>query len=514
MTGLIQYNDYVYKTIFYNPRLSKMSYHIYSSIGCMVFSLLIAFLAFFLISKRMKTRKIERMNKVCNQRHQQNRLNAAQIESRASLLNNNVDDINLVTINRYLSSTKKIEYNLGNRDFFSFSDLSKGSIVYKDVLNKYGCGSCGPRSFYGTMSVHKCLEDKMKKWLNSEDALAYSGWKQAVMSLPHTFANGKQHIIIYDEAIRFPALDSIQRFAQSTSSSFLHNDMTDLENKIQTLDSKIPKKMKDITRKFIYVEGVYLNRGTICLFEQVVNLAKKYNYRIILDDTLGFGFLGENGKGILEHYNLLSNWKNNHICAVVIGLDSCLGANGAVCLGDKENIRYQHTGAAGFIFSASLPPFYAATATNSLNQIIKNPKEHKDKIKIILTSTNMFVLAFQQIFEPQINNHVDYSIIYTPIFHIYALEDSQLTLHIEKARLFLNPDRYKVMENTLEYISKKIEEEFSVRIPRIIHSKRTYPPSLRLTIGLGNVPKDSETHFQWWKTILLKMKNHLNTFKL
>lgn len=83
---------------------------------------------------------------------------------------------------------------------------------------------------------------------------------------------------------------------------FKHNDVQDLENKLEEqaqVDKKNPRKAAK-TRKFLVVEGIYLNTGEICPLRELVELRKKYKLRMFLDESISFGSLGK-GKGLTEH---------------------------------------------------------------------------------------------------------------------------------------------------------------------------------------------------------------------
>lgn len=66
---------------------------------------------------------------------------------------------------------------------------------------------------------------------------------------------------------------------------------------------KNPKKAAK-TRRFLIVEGIYINTGEICNLPELVALRAKYKLRLFLDESISFGTLGETGRGITEHFNV------------------------------------------------------------------------------------------------------------------------------------------------------------------------------------------------------------------
>lgn len=61
---------------------------------------------------------------------------------------------------------------------------------------------------------------------------------------------------------------------------------------------------KKLFRKFMVVEGIYQKTGQICPLPKLMELREKYKLRIFIDETLSFGVLGKNGRGITEYYNI------------------------------------------------------------------------------------------------------------------------------------------------------------------------------------------------------------------
>ena len=64
------------------------------------------------------------------------------------------------------------------------------------------------------------------------------------------------------------------------------------------------KPKKKAVRKFIVVEGIYLNTGNICKLPELIELKSKYKIRLFLEESISFGVLGSNGKGVTEHFGI------------------------------------------------------------------------------------------------------------------------------------------------------------------------------------------------------------------
>lgn len=64
-----------------------------------------------------------------------------------------------------------------------------------------------------------------------------------------------------------------------------------------------PRKAK-VTRRFLVIEGVYMNTGNICPLPALLQLAQRFKCRTILDENVSFGTLGDTGRGVTEHFNI------------------------------------------------------------------------------------------------------------------------------------------------------------------------------------------------------------------
>lgn len=94
--------------------------------------------------------------------------------------------------------------------------------------------------------------------------------------------------------------------SRSKIAYFKHNDIADLERILKeqnAIDRRNTKKAAK-TRRFIIVEGIYMNTGEMCPLDKIIELRKRYKLRLILDESISFGVLGKNGRGLTEHLDI------------------------------------------------------------------------------------------------------------------------------------------------------------------------------------------------------------------
>ncbi|CAG0882427.1 unnamed protein product [Darwinula stevensoni] len=130
-----------------------------------------------------------------------------------------------------------------------------------------------------------------------------------------------------------------------------------------------PKKAK-VTRRFLVVEGIYMNTGDLCPLPKIVELRRQFKVRLFVDESISFGTLGKTGRGIFEHYGI----PNSEADLITGTLEYVLSSVGGFCVGtsfivDNQRISGHGKSSSGYCFSAALPPLLAAGALAALEYI-------------------------------------------------------------------------------------------------------------------------------------------------
>jgi len=273
--------------------------------------------------------------------------------------------------------TGEVAFNYSSFNFLGLADSDPVKEACKNTIEHYGVGSCGPRGFYGTIDVHLKLEDRIAEFCGTEEAILYADGLGCISSVIPAFAK-RGDIIVCDEGCHF-GIQQGMCLSRSNALYFKHNDMKDLEatlNRVHEQDIRNPPRK--LNRRFIIVEGIYQNHGSVCNVERVVHLAKKFKYRVVLDDTCAFGVLGKKGRGSPEHWNV----PITDIEFYSAHLDMAFAISGGFCTGRKAMTSHQRLSGAGYVFSASSPPFHCTAAIVNLdlcNQELGQNRMHKCK---------------------------------------------------------------------------------------------------------------------------------------
>ena len=186
-------------------------------------------------------------------------------------------------------------------DFLRMTTSAAPRAAAEAALNKYGCGTCGPRGFYGTLDVHIELENAIASFLSTEAAIIYSYGIATPSSVIPAFVRAGD-VLFADDAVHFTTAVGI-RLARGAPKYFAHNDMAALESLLAAqaaADLQLPAAKRP--RRFVLAEGLYANGGGIANLPELLRLRDAYGCYLIVDETLSIGALGASGRGVAEHY--------------------------------------------------------------------------------------------------------------------------------------------------------------------------------------------------------------------
>ncbi|XP_011872914.1 PREDICTED: serine palmitoyltransferase 1 [Vollenhovia emeryi] len=346
--------------------------------------------------------------------------------------------------------------NLGTHNYLGLSDSIELIETAVAAIEKYGVGSCGPRGFYGSVDVHLELEERLARFMGMEECIIYSYGFATVASAIPAYCKRKD-LIFVDERVNF----AIQKGLDATRGNiqyFKHNDVQDLRNLLtrqEEVDKQHPTKAAK-TKRFLIVEGIYMNTGNICPLPELLDLCKRYKLRIFIDESISFGTVGPHGKGVTEYFNV----PRSEIDMIMGSLECAVGSIGGFCVGTSFVIDHQRLSGLGYCFSASQPPLLAAAAITSLD-IIENNSQIFESLRNNALSMDK---ALKEISTLECTSSAE-----SPLKHVYLKEQKDHTTEKELLSAISN----KCIENNLAIIP-----------PAYLEAERIVPrPSLRLCIS-------------------------------
>ena len=246
-------------------------------------------------------------------------------------------------------------------DFLGLARDAETQRAAEAAIVKYGVGPCGPRGFYGTMDVHLALERDLADFFGTEGGIVYSYDLATAPSIIAAFLR-RGDLIVHDVALHASLRMGV---AQSRADvlEFRHNDLDHLQDLMIGADDAAPHA--PLNRRFVVVEGIYQQSGTLSPLPEIVALADAYCFRVILDESMSLGVLGKTGRGACEHHGV----RPDALTLVCGSMSTALGSIGGFAVACAAVTAHQRLSSTGYCFSASLPPFHAVAASKALERI-------------------------------------------------------------------------------------------------------------------------------------------------
>lgn len=272
---------------------------------------------------------------------------------------------------RVIETAQEAEINVNGKKVLNFCannylGLANNNQIRQAAMNaikEWGFGLGSVRFICGTQTIHKELEDSVSKFLNKDDTILYSSCFDANGGLFETILSDKD-AVFSDELNHASIIDGI-RLCKAQKFRYKNCDMDDLEKKLSQSTARI---------KLIATDGVFSMDGTIAPIDKIVNLAEKYDAIIMVDDCHATGFIGKNGKGSAEYYNVLDK-----VDIITSTFGKALGgASGGFVSASKSIIDTLRQKSRPYLFSNSLAPALVVACLKALEIINLNKNLLKD----------------------------------------------------------------------------------------------------------------------------------------
>lgn len=265
---------------------------------------------------------------------------------------------------------------VGSNNYLGLIDHPRVKKAAEEALERYGVSTCGSRFLNGTLDIHVQLEERLARFMNKEAAQAFSTGFQTNLGIISTIA-GKGDAIITDRMVHASIIDAC-RLSFASIHKYRHNDMDDLGRILSSLDKNMGK--------LIVIDGVFSMEGDLAYLPGIVELAKKFEAKVLVDDAHGIGVMGKNGRGTAEHFGV-----EDDVDLIMGTFSKSFASLGGFVAGDKKVISYIKHFARSLIFSASITPASVATVLTALD-IIQNEPERRERLWEI---TNKMKSGFQ-----------------------------------------------------------------------------------------------------------------------
>jgi 8-amino-7-oxononanoate synthase len=274
----------------------------------------------------------------------------------------------------------------GSNNYLGLTAHPKVKEAAIKAIEKYGTGCSGSRFLTGTIDLHIELEEKLAKFLNKEAVLLFStGYQTAQGIIPTLVQRGEYVISDKDNHACIVAGNLMAKSITANVVRYRHMETDDLERVIK----KIPLE----SNKLIVSDGVFSTGGEIIDLPQMVEIAKKYNARLMIDDAHSVGVIGKGGRGTASEFDL-----EKEVDISMGTFSKTFGSLGGFVASEAKVIDYIKHHAAALVFSASPTPSSVAAAMAALEILEKEPERvdqlimNANKIRTELTAAGFNVL--------------------------------------------------------------------------------------------------------------------------
>lgn len=252
-------------------------------------------------------------------------------------------------------STGAEAINLCANNYLGLSDNPDLIDTARNALANHGYGMSSVRFICGTQDVHKDLEGRLARFLGFEDAILYSSCFDANTGLFETLL-GPEDAIISDALNHASIIDGV-RLCKAKRLRYANSDMADLEAQLHAADGS--------RFKLIVTDGVFSMDGYIARLEEICDLAEAHGAIVMVDDSHAVGFLGAQGRGSIEHCNVMGR-----VDIVTGTLGKALGgASGGYTCAKASVIDWLRQRSRPYLFSNTLAPVIAATSIRVLDML-------------------------------------------------------------------------------------------------------------------------------------------------
>lgn len=273
----------------------------------------------------------------------------------------------------YINGKKMIM--LGSNSYMGLTFNEKTIQRAIENVKRHGTGCAGSRFLNGTLNLHEELERKIAKFMNKEKALLFSTGYMTNLGILSCII-GKDDIVYVDRMNHASIIDGV-RLSFGKVLKFKHNNMDDLKRLLESSDKK--------AGKLIVVDGVFSMEGDLADLPSIVELARSYEARIMVDEAHAVGVLGENGRGTCEHFNL-----EDEVDIQMATFSKSFATIGGFTVSCSEVIEYLRHHSRPLIFSASLPPAVLGVVDAALEIIQNEPERRKRLFQIAEKMRNAF----------------------------------------------------------------------------------------------------------------------------
>jgi 8-amino-7-oxononanoate synthase len=230
----------------------------------------------------------------------------------------------------------------------------------KDAIDRFGTSASASRMVGGNNTILEALDAELADFIGAERAVVFPcGYGTNASVLGHLC--GKDDLILYDELAHNSIVQGTTA-SQAGKRSFRHNDHEQLDGLLRDL-------RPHYRRVIVAIEGVYSMDGDYPDLPRFIEVKRRHDALLYVDEAHSIGTMGPEGRGICEFFDVDPSagdlWMGT--------ISKALGSGGGYLAGSERLIRYLGCTTPAFVFSTACSPPNAAAALEAIRTIRREP---------------------------------------------------------------------------------------------------------------------------------------------
>jgi 8-amino-7-oxononanoate synthase len=243
--------------------------------------------------------------------------------------------------------------NFGSYNYLGLNGDPRVQAAAKAAIDQHGVSASASRMVSGERPLHAALEGALAAHYQTEAALVFvSGHATNVTVIGHLM--GPRDLIVHDAAIHNSCTEGV-RLSGAKRASFTHNDW-------RAAEAAMADARRGARRALLVIEGHYSMDGDIPDLPRFIEIARRHDAWLMVDEAHALGVVGARGHGLHEHFGI----DPNEVDIWMGTLSKTLSGCGGYIAGNASLIEWLRHSAPGFVYSVGLAPALAAAARESL----------------------------------------------------------------------------------------------------------------------------------------------------
>ncbi len=247
---------------------------------------------------------------------------------------------------------------LCSNNYLGLADHPRVREAAAEAAMRYGAGAGASRLVSGNMRIHRRLEERLADFKGYESALLFGSGFLANTGVVQALA--KPGEVVFSDALNHASIVDGCRLAGAETFVYDHADPDHLAWGLREAEGR---------GSLIVTDGVFSMDGDVAPLPEIVELARRFDARVMVDDAHGTGTIGPDGRGSVAAAGL-----EDEVDVLVGTLGKSLGSYGAYVCCDRAMSKYLVNTARTLIFSTALAPPQVAAAMASLELLRDDPR--------------------------------------------------------------------------------------------------------------------------------------------